>query len=318
MSDGRQLPAVTFVVPALNEAPYIEACLQSIQAEMSPNDELVVVDNGSTDGTLEIARACSFAEVLSFPEVTVAALRNRGAERAKGDILGFIDADCTLCPGWRRAVMATLKDPRVGAAGSAVEIPPDGSWIPRAWWSSYPSAIQEVPHLVAANFAVRRELFESIGGFAENMVTDEDTEIGARVREAGYSIVDTPQVRVLHHDNPSSLLDFYRKERWHATSILARPGMQNVDKPLLMTFVFVAGLAVAVASLGLVLTGRVEAMWGLLAVFVAPALTAAYRLSQVRRWEYVPHWMVLYSVFYWARTTVLGCELGRRVLPRRS
>ena len=92
-------PLISVIVPALNEGSVIRRCLASLQQQRLPSDcfEVIVVDNGSTDRTREIARSFGGSlavTVLERSGVRIAALRNLGAATARGEFLAFLDADC--------------------------------------------------------------------------------------------------------------------------------------------------------------------------------------------------------------------------------
>src|SRR5690606_5957874 len=101
--------AITVVIPAFNEQDCLAATLRALQAQDYPAGrvEVIVVDNGSTDRTREIAAALG-ARVLVRPGVTIAALRNAGAAEARGEILAFLDADCVPAPDWARQAAERL------------------------------------------------------------------------------------------------------------------------------------------------------------------------------------------------------------------
>ena len=103
--------SLSIIIPVKNEARNLEACLRSIRDARSVDlaYEILVIDNGSEDNTVDIARKFA-ADVHVVPDVTVAALRNFGAERAQGAVLGFIDADCTLNPDWFDSILPYIND----------------------------------------------------------------------------------------------------------------------------------------------------------------------------------------------------------------
>jgi glycosyltransferase involved in cell wall biosynthesis len=111
---------VSIIIPAYNEEDNIAKCLQSINAQMEQgiDYEIIVVDNGSTDRTREIAEKLK-AKVFALPEVNISALRNFGAEASSGDILAFLDADCLVKDGWLKNAVSILDDPAVAMVGSS-------------------------------------------------------------------------------------------------------------------------------------------------------------------------------------------------------
>lgn len=91
---------VSIVIPAYNEAARLRACLESIAAQTVAPLEVIVVDNGSTDNTVEIAQSFAFVRVCHEPRHGIVHARNTGFDAARGDIIGRIDADTRLFPGW--------------------------------------------------------------------------------------------------------------------------------------------------------------------------------------------------------------------------
>jgi glycosyltransferase involved in cell wall biosynthesis len=306
---------LAFVVPALNEARYIDACLSSIEAQMESNDDLLVVDNGSTDGTVEIVEQHDRARVAVVSHVTIAALRNYGARNTSGEIIAFIDADCTIAPGWREVVVEILSRNTVAATGSLVGLPTDAGWIARVWWYRRPTEERSTPYLVAANFAVRREAFDEVGGFREHLVTDEDTEISIRLTDAGHQIIDSSRAKAIHHDNPGTLAAFYRKEKWHATSMLQTAGAQKVDKPMAMTIVFWVTLVLGLTCLIVGAIYEQPIWWGVLVILLVPVVTAVYRIAQGARISHFLQLSLLYLIFYLARSAVV---IGQTRKGRKS
>ncbi len=95
---------LTIVIPAYNEEHHIKACLDSIAAQTEAPDEVIVVDNNSTDKTAEIAASYPFVRVISESQQGIAYARNKGFDSAKSDLIGRIDADTVLMTGWVRYV----------------------------------------------------------------------------------------------------------------------------------------------------------------------------------------------------------------------
>ncbi len=103
-------PGISFVIPVRNDEIRLERCLKSIRAAAVswPEIEIIVMDNGSRDGSVDVARRYS-AQVLVVEHVRVAELRNQGARRAAGEVLAFVDADNEIAGGWIQAVVENLR-----------------------------------------------------------------------------------------------------------------------------------------------------------------------------------------------------------------
>ena len=160
-------PRVSFVVPVLNDAARLETCLRSISRNQYAlgHIEVVVVDNGSTDGSLEVARRLG-AKVVVIEHATVSELRNQGARHATGDVLAFIDADNEIVSGWVRAAIEVLQMPGVGAAGSLCRAPIDGTWVQRTYGHLRGRVERQTDAvwLGSGNLALWRHTFDAAGG----------------------------------------------------------------------------------------------------------------------------------------------------------
>lgn len=306
------MAAFSFIIPVKNGERYIGECLRRICGEITPGDEIIIVDNGSTDATLDIARRFDRVTILNHPHITIAALRNRGAEKARGDILAFIDADCYVCPGWRRAAEEVLADPAVDGTGSHFDVSLEPTWIEKAWIPPRPKTARPAHYLPSGNLIIRKSVYEKIGGFDERLVTDEDTEIGHRLNRQGHRLIDAPGVCVKHQGNARTLGQFARKEKWHATSILSTVKAQRLDKPMAMTIAFLIFALLFPTAWVLSPIIPVSPWWFLAALAAVPAVTAFYRAATFGVYLYLPQLFVLFSIFYFVRAlTVVESLIGR-------
>ncbi len=164
---GWQQPRFSVVVPALDEAAVLAGCLDSLAGQdLAGRVEVIVVDNGSTDATSEVARAHG-AVVVAEPRRGVCYARQRGLEVATGSVVVSTDADTTFAPGWLATIDATFRQHpgAVAVAGPCVYV--DG---PRwsvlwqraifgavAWWARRSGY---VGYVTATNLAFRRESFD--------------------------------------------------------------------------------------------------------------------------------------------------------------
>jgi cellulose synthase/poly-beta-1,6-N-acetylglucosamine synthase-like glycosyltransferase len=189
--------------------------------------ELIVADNGSTDKTVSLAKEFG-AIVIERPKATIAELRNTGAQRAKGSIVAFVDADTVVDKGWLRAAVRHFVNGRIGAVGSRLQYPHDAPWIERVWAEQQKERNYrgEINWLGSANLVVSRECFERVGGFDASLRTSEDVELCSRIRAAGYVIFSDPEVRATHLANPKNLWSFFKRELWYGKDTL-RMCVQN-------------------------------------------------------------------------------------------
>jgi glycosyltransferase involved in cell wall biosynthesis len=199
------LPLVSVVVPVRNGADTLGDCLASILACDFPEDrrEVVVVDNGSIDGTGDVARRFPVRYVSeSRPGPSNA--RNRGIEVARGDILAFTDADCTVAVNWLHDLVSAFDDPSVfAAAGEMIAFPP-ATPAERYVATRKPSYMHWMlartrPWFVFASAAVRREAFKRVGLFDPMFKGGcGDVDLVWRLHDAGLSVRPRPQAVVFH------------------------------------------------------------------------------------------------------------------------
>jgi len=212
----------SIIIPARNEEMNIGNCLDSINAMNFDADrfEVLLIDNGSTDGTVEVVRNKG-ARVFVKPDATISALRNFGASQAEGEVLAFIDADCTVASDWLSEASRYLGNQEVSCFGGPPGIPADATWVQKAWFKvrEKKEQVEEVEWLESMNMFIPRQIFFSSEGFNEKLVTCEDYDLSLRLRRFGRIVADRRIVAV-HHGEASNLRRFFSKELWRATSNL--------------------------------------------------------------------------------------------------
>jgi glycosyltransferase involved in cell wall biosynthesis len=215
-SDDGNLPFFSIIIPAYNEEKFLPGCLQSIQQLDYPKDryEVIVVDNGSTDCTRDIAASFNAAVILK-PELNVAGLRNCGARNADGNVLAFVDADCAVDRNWLRGGLHYAFDDKVAVWGAPAVPPENATWVQKTWFlvRKKEKAIQQVNWLETMNLFVRKYHFFEAGGFNESLVTCEDVDFSYRIKRYGMIISDSA-LKVVHFGEAATIGDFVRKEIW--------------------------------------------------------------------------------------------------------
>jgi glycosyltransferase involved in cell wall biosynthesis len=180
-----------------------------------------VVDNGSTDQTVTIARDMG-AQVFEQPEFTISGLRNFGASQSSGQILVFLDADCTVTPSWFLKASVYLQRADVACFGSPPGVPDNATWVQKGWFPvrKKKQDLCETDWLESMNMFVRREVFNAVGGFDESLITCEDYDLSMRLKQHGLIISDSSIVAV-HHGEAATVSHFFRKELWRGKSNFA-------------------------------------------------------------------------------------------------
>jgi glycosyltransferase involved in cell wall biosynthesis len=184
------------IVCVRNGAKTIDAQLTALAAqECSLRWELVVVDNGSTDQTLEVVeqwreRLPGLRVIHARSRTGLAYARNVGARSAEGEILAFCDADDVADRRWLTALLAGIHTAEL--VGGRLQLEPLNSEMAR-WWRGLSdddlcraTALGYLQYAVGANFAVRRDAFEAVGGCDEAFsVCGDDIDLSWRIQRAG-------------------------------------------------------------------------------------------------------------------------------------
>jgi glycosyltransferase involved in cell wall biosynthesis len=205
---------VSVVVPAYNAERTLAACLRALTAQtgLSEPIEIVVVDDGSKDGTVELARSFAGVMVVQQENAGPGAARNAGAARTHGEIVLFTDSDCVPEPNWAAEMAHAFETPEVAAVMGRTRTVQRGDFI---------SKVQEGSDLVASepgtttrintnNLGLVAELATCMPFDAALRIYGEDTDLGWRVLRAGRKTLFWPRAEVEHH-HPHTLRSFMRE-----------------------------------------------------------------------------------------------------------
>lgn len=205
-------------MPVRDGADVLPACLDALAAQTFAAYDVVVVDNGSTDATGDIARRHPLRPmVVTEARPGSYAARNAGAAVAGGATLAFTDADCLPDPGWLTAGVEALT--RTGADLVGGDIVPAASETPTVWerydramYLQQGELITHAAFAATANLFVRRTAFDRIGGFDPTLRSSGDLDFGRRAAAVGLRLVHEPAAVVRHRPRTS----------WRATWALHR------------------------------------------------------------------------------------------------
>ena len=229
------MPTFSIVILTRDKADYTEACLQSILTTRDADYEAIVVDNGSTDGTLdlldglkgEFASAGAGLRVIAKGEnVGCCTARNEGVAAAEGDFIVFLDNDTMVKDtDWLVRLREVLdSDARIAIVGPKITYPFEPQWIQCAGAAiSRTGRVQfrgrgeprgtdafnrqeDVQCLISACFMFPKALVDEIGGLDEafNPIEFEDFDFCYRARSKGYRVVYVPSVEIHHWESITS------------------------------------------------------------------------------------------------------------------
>jgi GT2 family glycosyltransferase len=196
---------LSVIVPVRDGAAFLAESLPALTASLPPDAELIVCDDGSRDGSSDLAARLGARVIAWDVAAGPAAARNRGARAARGDVLLFLDADVRARPDAVSRLRRALDDPAVAAAFGSYDDTPAA----RAWPSLYRNLAHHFVHQRSGSDAstfwagcgvVRRDVFLAAGGFdtAYRRPSIEDVELGYRLRAAGHRIRLVREAQVTH------------------------------------------------------------------------------------------------------------------------
>jgi GT2 family glycosyltransferase len=211
-------PRISVVVCSYNGARTIRECFDALLLLEYPNFEVIVVDDGSTDGTAGIAREYGFL-LISTENKGLSSARNTGLEVSRGHIVAYVDDDAYPDPHWLTYLTAAfLRTTHVGIGGPNIPPPRDGliaECVANA--PGGPAHVllsdTEAEHLPGCNMAFRREALRAIGGFDPQFrVAGDDVDVCWRLRERGWTLGFSPAAVVWHHRR-DSVRAYWRQQR---------------------------------------------------------------------------------------------------------
>jgi GT2 family glycosyltransferase len=250
---------LSVVIPVHNGGESLRLCLEALAKSSRQPDEIIVVDDASTDGSGDLARLLgAHVVVLRGPPQGPARPRNRGAAIASGDLLIFLDADVAIHPDALALIEGSMSEHQeIDALFGSYDAYPGAEGLVSRYKNLLHHYVHQHGQREAYTFwtgcgAIRREVFNAVGGFSERHRVLEDIELGIRLRRAGYRIWLCPEVQATH------------LKRWTLGSLLRS---DIFDRAIPWT-----RLALASGSVPRQLNLKLRSRWSALAAWAAVAL----------------------------------------------
>lgn len=197
------MPAAAIIIPHYNDVARLMRCLQALWPQLGAQDEIVVVDNGSSQDLGAVHAAFPDLRVVREAQSGAACARNRGVAETRAPWLFFLDCDCVPAPDWLASAHDLARNPPGDVIGGTISVF-DETPAPRSGAEAFETVfafdnrayIERKGFSVTANLLTRRDVFEATGPFRPGL--SEDVEWCQRAVARGYRLVFAPGLQVRH------------------------------------------------------------------------------------------------------------------------
>lgn len=213
---------ISVIVPVFNGEKNIGKCLESLLKQVKKPDEIIVVDDGSKDQTMAIAKNFSGVVFLEQEHRGPAAARNTGARKARGDLLLFIDSDCMASENWVAEMVKPFGNKEISGVQGRYRTG-QKSVIARFAQLEIEDRYDRMRKKSYIDFigsyaaGYRKDVFLKCGGFDEafSMASGEDPELSFKLAKAGHKMVFNANA-VVYHNHAASLEAYLKQKFWRA------------------------------------------------------------------------------------------------------
>ena len=237
---------ISAVICTYNRAAHLQKAIQSLVHQSLPKEmyEIIIVDNGSTDGTKAVVEEFDQFDNLRYinePIIGLSQARNTGWQNAKGEYVAYLDDDAIACPEWLERMLKafdTVQPQPASVGGKVIPIweAERPAWLPKemetafaiADWGDKPKFLtEEHEHHVGCNVAYRQDILKACGGFntnlgrkGTNLLSNDESLIWLYLRQHGLGIYYHPSIRVEHLVPARRLAKrfLYRRMFWQGVS----------------------------------------------------------------------------------------------------
>jgi cellulose synthase/poly-beta-1,6-N-acetylglucosamine synthase-like glycosyltransferase len=276
---------VSVVVPARNAGQTIGECLDSLLTQSEPREryEVIVVDDGSTDGTRQVVQGYEVT-LLDQSHEGPAAARNRGVAASSGEVVLFTDADCVPAPDWIDEMARPFQDQDVVGVKGAYRTRQRGV-MPRFVQCEYEERYERMAKLKQIDFidtysaGYRRQIFLTEGGFDTDYpdASVEDQELSFRLAERGYKMVFNPRA-IVYHRHPETLRAYFGRKfnigYWKVRVLRRHPGKALRDSHTPQTLKAQLGLVLVLFVVLLLVPLRWAIWWAAVLITLLFLLSA--------------------------------------------
>lgn len=304
---------ISVIIPCKNEERFIRKCIDSLlNHDRSLLLEIIVVDNGSVDNTVDILKTYGLKiHLFELPNTCISEARNYGASKALGEWLAFIDADVEVDKHWfenLRKFLAKKEENNIIkeriVTGSTCLIPTNAGWLEKIWFGQLQSRDRyDQVYINSGHLIINKKLFEKIGGFDTSFETGEDEKLCLDARKQGAIIHPHPILKAIHHGYPKSLKSFFKRARWHGRSMKKYLSHPWQYRDLLLVFYNLIVIIVGLVFL-LLLDHKLVVLGTIIILIILPALLISiFRVG--RNFASILPLTLLFLVYGMAKTFAL-------------
>ena len=212
---------ISVIIPTLNSSGTLPELLNSLMEQGYRYFEIIAVDGGSTDDTLEILSKYPI-RILHEEMRGIGAARKKGVDNAKGDFIAFVDSDCIAPTDWLSKLFSKIRNRKDVAAVGGIAMPKSSSLVSKCLQYRLfglekikkEIGVESIPTM---NAIYRKDAILSVGNFNEKYELGEDPELNFRLRKKGFNIIYSPEIIVIH-DHPVTmkqlLSKWFRYSEW--------------------------------------------------------------------------------------------------------
>lgn len=260
-----KFPTVSVIIPAYNAEKSIAHCLHALQEQSIHANEIIIVDDGSSDETKSIAEKFKKVKVLSQKNQGPAIARNNGSKSAKGEIIIFLDSDCVPERNWLEKMIQPFNEKNVIGVQGAYKTK-QKSLIARfdqldiEYRYERMKRIPKLDWIGSYSAAYRKEIFLSEGGFDETFpkASGEDAEFSYRLAEKGHLLVFAPRA-IVYHTHPETLWKYlnvkFFRAYWRMRMYLKHPQKMVKDsytpQTLKLSIIYVIAATILALAFGI-------------------------------------------------------------------
>ncbi len=284
MNNKTQFPFISIVIPAWNAQRTLRDCLDSLKNLNYPKErmEILIVDGLSTDNTREIAASYDLT-MVDNPKKSHRTGVNRGFKCAKGELVAYADADCIVDQNWiQNSVKYFEADPQVAGLTGPIHLPPQQSAFAKAVAFLFSIAVtlgksshketqrtvEVVKDFPTCNAIYRKAALNAVMPLAGNLLGGADVELNYLLRQRGFSLLSTPDVKVWHYKRETPR-GFFRQmyryaimrlqlgKKWHSllSVVHIAVGLSVPLSIICFSLSFLINLNLALIFLGLIMVG---------------------------------------------------------------